>query len=135
VQQRNPTVRPALELLAVLSIMLLAVNPGGPLLEWLKDPANSNVTQALSTAVQAVFAVALFVTTIVTIWLARRTVHETANAEWRHSGGREDGLRGSHPDDRPRSAPPALTPGVDGLANHHTHAHLISLATPTPSPS
>src|SRR5215212_5082369 len=60
--------------------MLLAVSPGRPMIDWLRDPNNATVTQALSAAVQAVFAVALFVTTLVTIWLARRTVDETAKA-------------------------------------------------------
>lgn len=73
--------------------------------------------------------------TLVLLAHAFLTVTRAKAAEGRHSGGREDALRGSHPDDRPRSASPAPTPGVDGLANHHTHAHLVNLATPTPSPS
>jgi len=63
------------------------------------------------------------------------TVTRAAAAEGRHSGGRAGDLRGSDPADSSRSASTAPTPGVDGLASHHTYAHLVRLATPTPSPS
>lgn len=79
-ERREPSLLPTAVLLGVLAAMLLAVSPGGLMLDWLRDPTNATVTQAISAAVQAMFAAALFVTTLVTIWLARRTANETAKA-------------------------------------------------------
>ena len=79
-EQRERSLVPIAVLLGVLAAMLFAVSPGREMLDWLGKPDNAAVAQAIGAIGQLLFAAALFVTTVVTIWLARRTANETGKA-------------------------------------------------------
>ncbi len=62
---------------AVLALLLLAVYPGGPMLEWITNPNNAATVQAVAAVVQALFGVLLLVVTFMYVRLTSTIARET----------------------------------------------------------